>query len=95
MGFAECIARVTVEADRAEVRYGPFTSTHEALGVLLEEWDELRAAVHANNVCAVRDEAVQIAAVATRLAALCQRAHEAPDGMATPFARRSFPKRDR
>jgi hypothetical protein len=78
------------EAARAETVYGPPTSTHEALGVLLEEFDELRAAIHADNVVAIRNEAVQVAAVALRLAEACQVAHEAPEGDPTHFARRSF-----
>jgi NTP pyrophosphatase (non-canonical NTP hydrolase) len=52
----------------ADKRYGPFASTHEALGVALEEWDELREAVRANNLDAVRAEALDLAAVLIRLA---------------------------
>jgi hypothetical protein len=58
-------------ADRivnAEARYGPFTSTHEAMGVISEEWDELRAAVHANALESVWHEALDIAAACIRLA---------------------------
>jgi NTP pyrophosphatase (non-canonical NTP hydrolase) len=57
---------------RAFGRYGPFASTHEALGVLAEEWDELRIAVRANASESVRDEALDLAAVALRLAAQCR-----------------------
>lgn len=35
----------------------------------VEEWDELRAAVHANDLEAIHREALQVAAVAYRLAA--------------------------
>jgi len=51
----------------ADDRYGPFASTHEALGVASEEWDELRAAVHANDLAAVQREALDLAAVLIRL----------------------------
>lgn len=54
-----------VTADR---RYGDFASTHEALGVLREEIHELEHAIQANALESVRTEAIQIAAVATRLA---------------------------
>ena len=53
---------------RAVRRYGPFASTHEALGVALEEWDELRDAIHANDMRAVRHECLDLAAVLIRLA---------------------------
>lgn len=63
------LAQVAAEADRAAAKYGPFASVHEAIGVLVEEWDELRAAVHANDLEAIHREALQVAAVAYRLAA--------------------------
>lgn len=69
--FDRCLSAARIEAGRAEMQYGDFTSTHEALGVLVEEWDELRAAIHDNAAAAIRDEAIQVAAVALRLAALC------------------------
>lgn len=49
-------------------RYGPFASTQEALGVCLEEWDELRAAIHANDLDAVQKECLDLAAPLMRLA---------------------------
>jgi hypothetical protein len=73
--------------DAANRRYGPFSSTHEALGVASEEWDELRAAIHANNIVAIRSEALDLAAVLIRLADACHEAHESD--MATAFAKRS------
>jgi NTP pyrophosphatase (non-canonical NTP hydrolase) len=54
--------------EAANDRYGAFASTHEALGVALEEWDELREAVRANDLEAVRAEALDLAAVLIRLA---------------------------
>jgi NTP pyrophosphatase (non-canonical NTP hydrolase) len=48
----------------ADARYGDYaTSVHEALGVALEEWDELRRAIHSNGLGAVREEALDLAAV--------------------------------
>lgn len=74
--------------ERAHERYGPIASTHEAAGVMLEEWDELREALRANNLIAIRDEALDLAAIAMRLASACQHAHE--NDMQTAFARRSW-----
>ena len=56
------------EAEHAHGKYGPPTSTHEALGVLMEEFNELRAAIHQNKSASVAEEAIQVAAVAYRLA---------------------------
>ena len=61
---AEIHARIAAADDR----YGPFASTHEALGVALEEWDELRDAVRANDLQAVRSEALDLAAALIRMA---------------------------
>lgn len=51
----------------AERSYGPFASTHEALGVCLEEWTELLGAVHLNNLQAIQHEALDLAAALLRL----------------------------
>jgi hypothetical protein len=53
---------------RAQKRYGPFASTHEALGVACEEWDELREAIRSNALGAVEQECLDLAAVLLRLA---------------------------
>lgn len=74
----------TTEAhDRAAIaidRYGEFASTHEAYGVLAEEVDELLDAIRCNDAQWVIDEAIDVAAVAIRLAneianrgAICKR----------------------
>jgi NTP pyrophosphatase (non-canonical NTP hydrolase) len=52
----------------ADARYGNFASTHEAMGVALEEWDELKSAVHKNNLLQVQMECLDLAAVVLRLA---------------------------
>ena len=62
--LSELIARMAT----AHSRYGDFASTHEALGVALEEWTELIAAIHANDLEAIRHEALDLAAVLVRLA---------------------------
>jgi hypothetical protein len=64
---------VCEEAERADKQYGPFLSTHEALGVLLEEFEELRVAIRSNLLPAMEREAIQVAAVALRLAEACRR----------------------
>lgn len=58
-------------ADRAALRYGPPASTQEALGVAIEEWDELRDAVRANDLQQVKAECIDLAAVLVRLAMSC------------------------
>jgi NTP pyrophosphatase (non-canonical NTP hydrolase) len=60
------------EAHEASMRYGPFTSTHEAYGVLAEECAELLEAIRSNDLEAVRREAIQVSAVAMRLALYCR-----------------------
>jgi NTP pyrophosphatase (non-canonical NTP hydrolase) len=60
---------------RAEARYGAFASTHEALGVALEEWDELRAAIRSNALASVEQECLDLAAVLMRLAAAMRVSH--------------------
>lgn len=57
--------------EQAQDRYGNFSSTHEAMGVALEEWDELRVALRTNDLGAIRAEAIDLAAVLVRLAAEC------------------------
>lgn len=61
---AEIEARITA----AEKRYGPLASTHEALGVAMEEWDELRDAIRSNSLGSVEQECLDLAAVLIRLA---------------------------
>jgi hypothetical protein len=58
---------ISKRIDSADSRYGPFSSTHEALGVCSEEWDELRAAIHSNDFEAIRHEALDLAAALIRL----------------------------
>lgn len=55
------------EAQAAQNKYGDFASAHEALGVLLEEVEELRDAIRANVRADAEKEAMQVAAVAYRL----------------------------
>lgn len=58
---------LSLRAFAADKRYGQFASTHEALGVASEEWDELRDAIRANDMDAIRHEALDLAAVLVRL----------------------------
>jgi len=62
--FLEVEARM----NSAQNRYGNFASTHEALGVACEEWDELRDAIRGNDLSAVEHECLDLAAVLIRLA---------------------------
>lgn len=69
------------EALRAHERYGDFTSTHEAFGVLAEEVAELLDAIKANKSKSIAAEARQVSAVSLRLAEICERENrlEAPE----------------
>lgn len=70
IGEMSLLARA--EAEVATARYGPFRSTHEGYGVLAEETAELLDAIRANDLDAIRAEAIQVAAVALRLAEQCR-----------------------
>ena len=61
-----CAEMLEAEANRAEARWGPFRSPHEAYGVLAEEVMEMLQAIHANNYADARQESMQVAAVAYR-----------------------------
>lgn len=68
MAYAELIAEIEERIVSANERYGDFASTHEALGVALEEWHELIEAIHGNNLKQVEHECLDISAVLIRLA---------------------------
>ena len=59
---------VDTERLAASIKYGAFKSTHEGLGVLTEEYTELVEAIHRNDMDSIVHEALQVAAVAIRLA---------------------------
>lgn len=62
------IRNVETECNRAGMKYGAFLSTHEGYGVLAEEVAELLDAIRANDRGAIELEAIQVAAVACRIA---------------------------
>ena len=62
------LADIEARIDAAQRRYGPFASTHEALGVATEEWHELIDAIRSNVVIDVQSECLDLAAVLIRLA---------------------------
>lgn len=72
MSHQDIFDDVSTVIEAASYRYGQFASTHEALGVAMEEWDELRAAIQSNDLGAVADECVDLAAVLVRLARACR-----------------------
>lgn len=63
----EAHALAVEEWDKINRRFGPdFSSPHELLGVLLEEFEEFKQAIYANDTEAVIAELPQVAAVALR-----------------------------
>lgn len=76
MTHDDILYEIETRMDTARRRYGPFASTHEALGVAVEEWDELRAAIQSNNLMDVSDECIDLAAVLVRLAQACRKGGE-------------------
>ena len=68
----ETLQEIEAEARQAEAKYGAPTSSHESLGVLYEEFQELTQAIRGNYIEDVRREAIQVAAVALRLAEHCR-----------------------
>ncbi len=74
--MTDVLGEVHNEMQRAHDCYGPFSSAHESLGVLLEEIAELMEAIRGNVLENIRIEAIQVSAVAARLAVHC-RNHEA------------------
>jgi hypothetical protein len=61
---------VWTEVERAEERFRPYASAHEALGVITEEFEEFRAEVFRSEAdrdyAAMRKELVQLACTAIR-----------------------------
>lgn len=68
VGDLTLIEQIEQRIASAQARYGAFASTHEAMGVAMEEWDELRDAIRANKLGAVEWECLDLAAVLIRLA---------------------------
>lgn len=58
--------QVRTEMVAAFEKHRPMHSPHEGYGVILEEVDELFDEVKANNLPRAKEEAVQVAAMATR-----------------------------
>lgn len=68
MAYDDLIYELEERMNTAEKRYGDFSSTHEAMGVALEEWDEFRQSVWSNDLGSIEHEALDLAAVLLRLA---------------------------
>ena len=64
----EILTSIEKRISAAQARYGAFASTHEAIGVAHEEWDELRSAVQSNKLGSVEWECLDLAAVLIKLA---------------------------
>ncbi len=64
----DMLLKIEAEAEASRARWGAYRSQHEAYGVLAEEVHELLCAIQANDEASIRHEAMQVAAVAFRLA---------------------------
>jgi hypothetical protein len=67
MILSTTINRLCAVTEAADERYGAFASTHEAMGVASEEWDELRLAIQSNDFTKIAHECLDLAAVCIRL----------------------------
>ena len=71
--FQAVMAEVVAEVESATATWPAMNSAHEGYGVLLEEMDELKGHVWTNqrrrDLDAMRKEAIQVAAMAIRMAA--------------------------
>lgn len=80
------VGEVVRELTRAQRRFGPFASPHEALAVVHEEYDELAKEVRDNKRLPdeyrekMRVEACQLAAMAMRLMHDCTHANDQHGG---------------
>lgn len=74
--------QATAEALRGRGIFGPFASWHEALAVLEEEVDELKAEIRRKNPNPekLHTEAVQVAGLALRIAAWAHRERVRQEG---------------
>ena len=61
------LTEITTELDRALKKHGNFNSTHEALGVILEEFEELKEAIKNGDEENGTEEAIQLAAMCLKL----------------------------
>mgnify|MGYP003424806252 FL=1 len=68
MAHDDLIYEIEAMIERAVLRYGDFASSHEALGVASEEWDELKDAIRSNDMASIKRECLDLASVLIRLA---------------------------
>lgn len=68
--MTDLLNEVRGEFNRASLLYPPFNSAHEGWAVLLEEveelWDEVKKSPTKRDITKMREEAVQVAAMALR-----------------------------
>lgn len=86
MAMSKVQGEILAEVRRAGEKYGNLHSTHEGYGVLVEEVDELLDEIRLNNARTIRREAIQVSAVAMRLAEMCDMVL---DGGNREFSKRS------
>lgn len=67
----DALLYIKSELDRASIRFPPFHSAHEGYAVLLEEvdelWDEVKKNPGKREIERIKQEAIQVAAMAARI----------------------------
>ncbi len=71
-GIEEVLTDLSNQMRRVELTYGAYESTHEALGVIVEEYHELVEAIRKGASESIRMEAIDLAVAAVRLANHCR-----------------------
>lgn len=66
LDFDDVVAKVRDEYCRATAKFGSFRSSHEGYAIILEELDELWDGVKNNDGRNMREEVIQVAAMAIR-----------------------------
>lgn len=71
----EAIKEIIIEYGRATEQNGPFNSLHEGYAILLEEmdelWSEIKMKPENRSMKCIREEAIQVGAMALRLLIDC------------------------
>jgi hypothetical protein len=71
MKISDIIDSVIAELASAETKFPPFNTPHEGYAIILEEMDEVWECIKANHGHEIREEMIQVAAMAIRFIKDC------------------------